>query len=892
MKKTKVHVVPHSHWDREWYFTTSRSKIYLMKDFQDILDTLEEKEDFKYFMIDAQASLLDDYLKWKPQDENRIRDLVKRRKLVIGPWYTQTDQLVISGESIVRNLYYGIDRCNEFGEPMKVGYVPDSFGQSAQMPQIYRGFGIDSSLFWRGVSDDMVDTTEFIWKGSDGSKVLAVQIPFGYYYGGNIPEDDSDLKEYLKDTIGKLKSKASTNNVYFPNGFDQAPIRKNLPDILKKANKIDNENEYEISSIENYIGSVRSKKNEFAELKGEFVNAKHMRIHKSIFSSRSDLKIMNNKLENYITNVLEPLLTLSYSLGNEYPHLVIRDIWKLMFENAAHDSIGSCNSDTTNEDVYTRYKQARDLSINLLDLHMRLISTQIKNNNEEITLTVFNGLPETRNEIVEFDTYIPGQDFVIKNKNGETLNYIVKEKEDITDYVLTQTIRLNPSKKIYLPETVYRAKIALSIKDIPPMGYTQLVFELDTKNQCEVKTSNYKEIENKYYKITANENGSVEILDKESNKTYKNQAVIEDNGDDGDSYNYSPPRKDIYVSSLDSVSLVEVLKSDVQEEMTLKYSLTVPASLEERAIGRVSVKMPVMLKITLEPKEQIIKFNVNIKNDQALSHRVRILFNTEIASKFSIADQQFGIIQRPTVLEEDLALWKRDNHSWQEKPITIEPMQSFVTLEDGQRGVALITDCVREYQIVGDNLDTIALTLFRSFGYMGRENLLYRPGRASGEKIIETPDAQLLKELSFDFGLYIYNSKFDEANVANTAKRFLTPIQIYEYADFLNGRLIFAFRDEEQIYENEYSLMDVNNSNFTVSAIKKEEKGDGIVIRIFNGMKNKNTEGSLNINKNINGVYSAMLDESYDNTRKFEVNTKTIEVNSLAHCKVQTIVIK
>ncbi|HFL3159067.1 TPA: mannosylglycerate hydrolase [Clostridioides difficile] len=892
MKKTKVHVVPHSHWDREWYFTTSRSKIYLMKDFQDILDILEEKEDFKYFTMDAQASLLDDYLKWRPQDEYRIRDLVQRRRLVIGPWYTQTDQLVISGESIIRNLYYGIDRCNEFGEPMRVGYVPDSFGQSAQMPQIYRGFGIDSSLFWRGVSDDMIDTTEFIWKGSDGSKVLAVQIPFGYYYGGNIPEDDSDLKEYLKDIIGKLKVKASTNNVYFPNGFDQAPIRKNLPDILKKANEIDNENEYEISDIENYIDSVRNERNEFTELKGEFLNAKHMRIHKSIFSSRSDLKIMNNKLENYITNVLEPLLTLSYSLGNEYPHLVIKDIWKLMFENAAHDSIGSCNSDTTNEDVYTRYKQARDLSINLLDLHMRLISTQIKNNNEEITLTVFNGFPEVRNEVVEFDTYIPGQDFVIKNKNGEILNYIIKEKEDITNYILTQTIRLNPSKKIYIPKTVYRAKIALSVKDIPPMGYTQLVFELDTKNKCEIKTSNCKEIENKYYKITANKNGSLEILDKESNKTYKNQAVIEDNGDDGDSYNYSPPRKDIYVSSLDSVSSVEVLKSNIQEEMIVKYSLTIPTSLEERAIGKVSVKMPVTMKITLEPKEQIIKFNVNIKNNQALSHRVRVLFNTEIASKFSIADQQFGIIQRPTVLEKDLALWKRDNYSWQEKPITIEPMQSFVTLEDGQRGIALITGCVREYQIVGDNLDTIALTLFRSFGYMGRENLLYRPGRASGEKIIATPDAQLLKELNFDFGLYIYNNKFDEANVANTAKRFLTPIQIYEYADFLNGRLIFAFNDEKQIYENEFSLMNVNNSNFTVSAIKKEEKGDGIVVRIFNGMKNEDAKGSLNINKNVNDAYSAMLDEIYDNTSKLKVNTKTVEVNSLSHCKVQTIVIK
>lgn len=890
MKKTKVHVVPHSHWDREWYFTTSRSKIYLMKDFKDVLDTLESQEDFKYFMIDAQASLLDDYLKWRPEDESRIKNLVQKGKLTIGPWYTQTDQLVISGESIVRNLYYGIDRCKDFGNPMMVGYVPDSFGQSAQMPQIYKGFGIDSSLFWRGVSDDMVDTTEFMWKGSDGSKVLAVQIPFGYYYGGNIPEEEEDLKKYLKEQIGKLKDKASTNNVYFPNGFDQAPIRKNLPDILRKANKVDSENEYEISSIENYMKAVRADRSEFNELQGEFVNGKHMRIHKSIFSSRSDLKIMNNKLENYIVNVLEPLLTLSHSLGNEYPHLVLKDIWKLMFENAAHDSIGACNSDTTNEDVYTRYKQARDLSTNLLDLHMRLISTQIKNNNEEITLTLFNPLPEERNEVIEFEAYIPSEDFIIKNTKGEILNYVVKSKEDITDYVLTQTIRLNPSKKIYIPTTVYRATIALNAKDIPSLGYTQLVFELNTKNPHTVEKVNINTIENDFFKITSNTNGSVEIFDKTSNKNYSNQGVIEDNGDDGDSYNYSPPRGDIYVSSLNSKSETKVLKSVVQEELVLNYSLNIPASLEERAEGKTSAVMPVEMRIILNAGKEVIKFKVKIENNEALSHRVRVLFNTEIASKFSIADQQFGIIERPTELKEDLALWKRDEENWQEKPITIEAMQSFVTLEDGNRGMALITECVREYQIVGENFDTIALTLFRSFGYMGRENLLYRPGRASGEKIIATPDAQLLKELNFDFGLYIYNRCFNEAEVSNVAKSFLSPVQVYQYADFLNGRLIFSFRDEEKVYENHYSLMKVEDLNLTLSAIKKEEKGEGIVVRVFNGMKNKVAHGALVLNKEVNEAYNTMLDESYEN--KIEADKTKVKVDDLNHCKVKTLIIK
>ena len=174
--KRKVHVVPHSHWDREWYFTTSRSKVYLMKDLKDVLDTLESNPDFKYFMVDAQGSLLDDYIKWMPQDKDRITKLVKEKKLVIGPWYTQTDQLVISGESIVRNMYYGMKRCETFGGYMNVGYVPDSFGQSGNMPQIYKEFGIDDTLFWRGVSDDMVNHTDYNWRGDDGSVVFLSDI--------------------------------------------------------------------------------------------------------------------------------------------------------------------------------------------------------------------------------------------------------------------------------------------------------------------------------------------------------------------------------------------------------------------------------------------------------------------------------------------------------------------------------------------------------------------------------------------------------------------------------------------------------------------------------------------------------------------------------------------
>ena len=147
MQKIKVHIIPHSHWDKEWYFTSSRSKIYLIKHIKEVLDVLENKEDFGFFLMDAQSSLIEDYLKYCPSDEERLKKLISEKRFLTGPWNTQTDQLVISQESVVRNLYYGIDYADKMGHSMPIGYAPDIFGQGGNMPQIYRHFDIDKFLF-------------------------------------------------------------------------------------------------------------------------------------------------------------------------------------------------------------------------------------------------------------------------------------------------------------------------------------------------------------------------------------------------------------------------------------------------------------------------------------------------------------------------------------------------------------------------------------------------------------------------------------------------------------------------------------------------------------------------------------------------------------------------
>lgn len=902
--KRKIHVIPHSHWDREWYFTTSRSKVYLMKDLGDVLNTLENDPEFKYFMVDAQGSLLDDYIKWRPQDKERISKLVNEGRLVIGPWYTQTDQLVISGESIVRNMYYGMKRCESFGKYMNVGYVPDSFGQSGNMPQIYRQFGIEDTLFWRGVSDDMVKHTDYNWRGDDGSVVFTTQIPFGYYIGGNIPEAPEENDEFWKkECFEKAGGRSATRHIYFPNGFDQAPVRTNLPQLVQERNEKDPENEYVISCIEDYIKDVKSENPELEEVQGELVIAKHMRIHKSIFSSRSDLKVMNTQIQNYVTNVMEPLLTISYNLGNEYPHEAVAEIWKLLFENAAHDSIGSCISDTANEDVYVRYKQARDIAVNLVELHSRLIAANVKND-ADMTFTVINTLPQKRKDTVIVKTYVPGGKFAIIDENGNDVDYTIIKSRDLTDYVLSQTIMLDPSRKFYVPDQVLEVTMAIKANDVPALGYVQ--YSIDTKKDSHKETADKKVLENEYYAIEVEENGSLTIVDKANNVTYKNQGILVENGDDGDSFNYSPPRKDMEVFSNESKCTVKISGSDIYDQAEIHFDMVVPADLDERAEGKVSVTMPVDMTVALRKDSKVIDFNVKVDN-KGLSHRLCVLFDSQIVSAFNYADQQFGLIKRPNYYEkemklymesmnnktekkagiQELANWANDQSTWQEPPISIEPTQSYVSLTDGKTAIAVIPQGVREYEVLDDS--KIRLTLFRTYGFMGKENLIYRPGRASGERIIETPAAQLLKEMEFNFGFTSYAGDINDSDIDTLAKQYNTNMEVYTYAEFLNGRLIFSQREIDGENAKIHSLFETEG-NLVVSAVKKAEEDDGYIIRLYNGKDHKNLDDKIKFNFDIKEAYYTNLKE--EKTEEIKIENNTISVKELSHCKFVTIWVK
>src|SRR5918993_3042646 len=180
--RRRVHVVPHTHWDREWYSSFQSFRLRLVDLLDDLLPRMEADPSYARFLLDGQLAVVDDYLAVRPGAEDRLRRLVGSSRIAVGPWYTLPDEFLVGGETLVRNLQLGLRVGDRFGGAMPVGYLPDMFGHVAQMPQILAGFGFEHAVVWRGVPA-AIDRAGFWWRGPGGAAGPGEEPPPGHGNG-------------------------------------------------------------------------------------------------------------------------------------------------------------------------------------------------------------------------------------------------------------------------------------------------------------------------------------------------------------------------------------------------------------------------------------------------------------------------------------------------------------------------------------------------------------------------------------------------------------------------------------------------------------------------------------------------------------------------------------
>ncbi|MCM0650982.1 hypothetical protein NBE98_21725 [Clostridium swellfunianum] len=806
-----IKIIMHTHWDREWYFTKDETQVLLRNHLQEVIEYLEENKDIIY-ILDGQSVMLDDFLEFAPKWELRLKRVIENKQLRIGPWYTQTDLLIVHGESIIRNLYYGMTTAMKYGEPMKVGYAPDTFGHSSQMPQIYKQFGIDGTFFWRGFSELKADKSDFIWEGVDGSRIYGINLATGYQGAKYLESSFEDLKVRMEKLMKVLDNYSATEARLIMNGHDQMPIQKDIPLIIEYLKKMYPEDKISVSDFEKYVDELR--KAELEIVTGELTHSKHSRIHRTINSTRMDIKLLNTELEYKLYNILEPLAALATNINLDYPHEIFAKCYKILFGTHAHDSIGGCNSDSVNKDIKQRLLNVKEIVDTQIELYMRLISMANKER-EEKTITIYNFLPYVReNGFAEVEMITRTNSFEILDENNNKVEHVLLEQETVDAGLIDRQVAAR-----LLDIKVYKSKVKVRIDKIDGLSIRYLNYR-EIEGQQELKTSKVESIENEFYELKVQSNQIV-LKNKITGAFVENVISIENSGDAGDSYDYSPPHKDVLINHEQAViKNMTSMKYKQLEQLSYEINYIVPKDLNERAESKVTAEVSFEVKLTLQQGDPKVYLQINHTN-KVKDSRYRLVFNTDIASQVVEVDSHLSTVKKPVYLHEELAVWEKEK--WAEKPVSIETFQSYVALEDESRAAVIYAEGLKEYEVVDKN---IYITMFRSFSHLGKRELINRPGRPSGIEI-ETPDNQLQNQ-KFTFN-FAFNFNKPLLNKAFEAKEFLTPLKGYQLKEF-NRFNINAPKLSAQIKTN----LNLDLKGCVVSALKLTEETNDLFIRIFN----------------------------------------------------------
>ncbi|CAM6746278.1 MULTISPECIES: mannosylglycerate hydrolase [Enterobacter] len=834
---SRVHITPHMHWDREWYFTTEESRILLVNNMEEILTRLEQDDEYKYYVLDGQTAVLEDYFAVVPENRSRVKALVERGKLIIGPWYTQTDTTIVSGESIVRNLMYGMRDCMAFGEPMKIGYLPDSFGMSGQLPHIYNGFGITRAMFWRGCSERHgTDKTEFLWQSQDGSEVTTQVLPLGYAIGKYLPEDEAGLRKRLDSYFEVLENASVTNEILLPNGHDQMPLQQNIFAVMETLREIYPQRQFVMSRFEEVFDRIDAHRDALATLKGEFIDGKYMRVHRTIGSTRMDIKIAHARIENKIVNILEPLATLAWTLGFDYHHGLLEKMWKEILKNHAHDSIGCCCSDKVHREIVSRFELAEDMADNLVRFSMRKIVDNMPQSDAD-KLVMFNLMPWPREEVINTTIRLRASQFRLRDEKGNEIPCFIRSARELDPGLIDRQIVHYGNYEPFMEFDIQIRQI------LPSMGYRTLFIEPNVAGKVLPAVKNTESLlENAFWQIDLNDDGTLRLRDKETGLIYDRVLELEESSDDGDEYDYSPSREEWRLTSAQGEHQVKVTHEGWQSRAAIRHRIAVPANLAERAARQRNGYVDAEFEITLSHNSRRIDVAVRIDN-QADDHRVRVLIPTPFTTQEVLADTQFGTLTRP-VQDAAMASWQEEG--WKEAPVPVWNLLNYAVLQEKRNGLALFTEGLREFEVVGDDKKAFALTLLRGVGVLGKEDLLLRPGRPSGIKM-PVPDSQVRGPLTCRFSLFSFSGTPENAGVAQQAKAWLTPVQCYNKIPWDAMKLNRA----SFITPESYSLLALSPTGCVLSTLKKAEDRDELILRLFNPSESSACDTTLSMNPRV-----------------------------------------
>lgn len=863
MNKLKIYYFNSTHWDREWYLPFQGFRYNLVKTIDDMVSKLENDDEFKIFTLDGQTIVLEDYKAVAKTRAEKLKKLIEDGRVLVGPWYVMPDELLVSGESLIKNLMFGEKVAKDWNtKTLKYGYVNDVFGHIAQMPQIFAGFDIKGAYLGRGVGD-RPNINHFVWKAPDGTETLV----YHGFYGGFLLEvarhyGNEDFIERLRKYVDEEKAKSEIPIILLSNTNDHAMADGNSSKIVEIVKKEYPECEVEFAPLEQMVDEQKKYKDIMPVICGELIEPLHSNLNKvtgqlvavaNSISSYYPLKQNNDRYQNLLEHIIEPMIAVSHLENKSLDHEYVNIAYDYLLKNQPHDSICGCSVDRTHKDMIYRYDQIENICN---ALKFDFLGNEFAGENKSYILRVYNFDIKPQNKVITVDLPFkhgfkkdanrftknePINAFVIKNKSGEDIPY-----------------QINSIKHNKLLRTTGQSAIRGDVYNV------SFVAPIDSFGYCDfaIAEADYRPVyddacsytdhsaENKYIRMEIASNGEILVFDKRTNKTYSGLNRFVDNADFGDGWFSMPPANDRSISSFGFNAQISRLKSGpagVSFEIVKKISL--PNEFDENVFERSKETVDLTIKSVVSLYKDSPYLDVETEIDNvAKDHRIQMVIPTEIECEDYYVSQAFAKITRKTGIKLE---GKRNFEAEQLE----KNMSGIVGIDNSDGGFAFVSAEGLHETGVEEN-GNIHITMLRSF-----------------KKVFLQPDAkgsQIQGKHSYHYAFYPTNVETKYSDLLSVQRN-------------LEDNTLYSFKNSTINDLDNVSLIKLSNENIVLSVIKVAENDDGIVVRLFNASDSAQTT-TINFGFDVKEVWKTKLNEEktekISDFNEFEIIVKPWEIVS------------
>lgn len=817
---TTVAIIPHTHWDREWYSPFQAFRLRLVHLLDQLLPLLERDLSYARFLLDGQTAVLDDYLEVRPEAAAALRRLAASGRLAVGPWMILMDEFMVSGETIVRDLQLGMARATEYGGAMQVGYLPDMFGHIAQMPQLLAQAGLEHAVVWRGVPS-AIKQTAFWWEAPDGSRVRAEYLHGSYSNGSDLPDDAKQLIGRARGyEIDLGEARLPGGGLLLMNGTDHRMPQPWLGRVVGEANAVQDEYAFVVTSLPEYLAAQPCE--HLTTWRGELRSGARANVLMGVASNRVDVHQACAAAERALERRAEPLSALLLP-PDRYPAALLEVAWRNLVLNSAHDSSCACSADEVVNAVTVRYQEARQIGDGLTrealhalaaDVDAPAGSTIVANPTAAdrgglVVLTVPGTGPA---HLVSLDDGSPCPAQVVETLEGEAfatsvtgtqIRWVTEmmrghefagthigrvELDHAGDTVDVRCFGASPDDgPMDLEElrdelhalgdqgaafrlAVMRApvrEVVANVAAVPGFGW-RTFRAVDGDGPATMLEAGPHWLANEHLRMEVDLTDGTFAIATADGVTAEGLGRLVEGGDGGDTYNYSPPVEDLVIDTPEAVTVTLHGAGSVRAQLHVSawYRWPEHAIGNERSCRRRSdehVLVEVRTTLELRAHERFLRVRTELEN-RCRDHRLRAHFPLPAAVEHSHAECAFVVVERGLTAEGGP----------HEMPLPTYVSRRFVDASDGAVGVALLHDGLLEYEVVDDGRE-LALTLLRATGYLSRSEIALRPNPAGPLDPLEDP--QLQRHVALDYAVLPHRGTWEDARLYEAADELLVPLE-------------------------------------------------------------------------------------------------------------------